>query len=123
MNQDSILRCLIEIIIVSLASFFILRLKNIYYSIICLSIIIVYLLIFILSQKIKANIIGIVILSEGGFINSILYLVQYKFFIKGEQFIYRIVYWEGLYGTIFGLIFFFLLSFISCFFILIINFY
>ena len=114
MNQDSILRCLIEIIIVSLASFFILRLKNIYYSIIGLSIIIVYLLIFILSQKIKANIIGIVILSEGGFINSILYLVQYKFFIKGEQFIYRIVSWEGLYGTIFGLIFLILASLISC---------
>ena len=114
MSQDSILRCLIEIIIVSFFSFIILKLNHIYYSIIGLLIIILYLLIFIISNKAKVNLHGILILCEGGLINSIQYLIQSKFFLKGEKFIYRIVSWEGLYGTIFCSLFLIVASFISC---------
>ena len=114
MKQDSILRCIIEIIMASVGSLIILKLKKIYYSLIGLSIIILYLLIHIFSHKAKENFTGILLLSEGGLLNSIQYIIQSKYFLKGEQFIYRIVSWEGLYGSIISFFFLILASFINC---------
>lgn len=116
MYQDSILRCLIEMLIVSFGSLIILKLKNtyVYYSLIGLSMIILYLIFFIISHKVKANSIGILILSEGGILNSIQYLIHSHFFIKGERYIYRIIAWEGLFGSIFSFIFLIIASIITC---------
>lgn len=114
MYQDSILRCLIELLLVSFGSLFILKVKNFYYSIIGLSIIIIYLLIFIISHKSKEDGTGNLLLLEGGLLDSIQYLIHSKFFIKGEQFIYRIVSWEGLYGSIFSFLILIIASVVSC---------
>ena len=114
MYQDSILRCLVELLIVSLGSLFLLKLKNYYYTIIGLSIIVLYLLLFIIFHKAKENGTGTLLLLEGGLSNSILYLIQSKFFFKGEHYIYRIVSWEGFYGSIFSLLILILASIISC---------
>lgn len=114
MYQDSIFRNLIEILVVSFGSIIIFRLNKCCYSIIGLSIIFLYLFLFIISHKLKANMVGILLLLDGGFINSIQYLIQSKFFIKGEQFIYRIVSWEGLFGSIFSILILIIVSFVSC---------
>ena len=114
MYQDSILRCIIEIIMVSVGSLYILKIKNIYYFLIGLSIIVLYLFIFFISNTVKTNINGIILLLEGGLINSIQYLVHSNFFLKGEQFIYRIVSWEGIFGSIFSLLILVISINISC---------
>ena len=114
MNQDSILRCLIEIIIASFGSLIILGIEKFYYAILGLSIIIIYLILCIIIRKGKVDITGILLLLEGGLINSIQYLIQSRFFIKGEQFIYRIVSWEALYGSIFSFLTLIIASAISC---------
>ena len=114
MYQDSILRCIFEILIISVGSKLILKSKNSFYSIAGLTMIILYLLIAICSKKVKENIIGILLFLEGGLMNSIQYLFQAKFFIKGEQFIYRIITWEGLYGTCFSFLTLILSSTIPC---------
>ena len=114
MHQDSILRNIIEIIMVSVGSLYILKIKNIYYLLIGLSIIVLYLFIFFVSHKIKANINGIILLLEGGLINALQYLVHSNFFLKGEQFIYRIVSWEGIFGSIFSFLILIISINISC---------
>lgn len=114
MNQDSILRCVFEILIISCGSKIILKLKIGFYSIIGLIIIILYLFMSFFTNKTKENVIGILLFLEGGFTNSIQYLIQARFFLKGEQYIYRIIAWEGLYGTLFSLFILVLSLIISC---------
>lgn len=114
MYQDSILRCLIEILMVSVGSLYILKIKNNYYFLIGLSIIVLYLFTFFASHKLKANINGILLLLEGGLLNAIQYLVHTNFFLKGEQFIYRIVSWEGIFGSIFSFLILIISINISC---------
>ena len=46
--------------------------------------------------------------------NSIQYLIQAKFFLKGEQYIFRIITWEGLYGTLFSLFTLIISLIVSC---------
>lgn len=114
MYQDSILRSIIELLLVCLGSLFLLKIKNYYYAIIGLSIIVLYLLIFIISHKANGNGTGTLLLLEGGLLNSIQYLIQSKYFYKGEHYIYRIVSWEGLYGSAFSLLILIIASIISC---------
>ena len=115
MYQDSIFRNIIEIIIITSGNLIILKIKNsTYYSIIGVIIIILYLLIFIITRQLKVDITGILLLVEGGVINSIQYIIQTKFFMKGEQFAFRVVSWEGIYGTIFSVLTLVIASFISC---------
>ena len=114
MYQDSILRCIIEILMVSVGSLHLLKIKNIYYLLVGLSIIVLYLFLFFVSHKLKANINGILLLLEGGLLNSIQYLVHSNFFLKGEQFIYRIISWEGIFGSIFSFLILVISINISC---------
>ncbi len=114
MHQDSIIRCIMEIVLISVGSLLLLKLKKLYHSIIGLSIVILYLLIYIFSDEAKENFTGILLLLEGGLMNSIQYLIQSKYFLKGEQFIYRIVSWEGLYGSAISFLFLILASVINC---------
>lgn len=114
MYQDSILRSIIELLLVCLGSLFLLKIKNYYYAIIGLSIIVLYLLIFIISHKANGNGTGTLLLLEGGLLDSIQYLIQSKFFYKGEHYIYRIVSWEGLYGSAFSLLILIIASIVSC---------
>ena len=114
MHQDSILRCIIEIIMVSVGSLYILKIKNIFYLLIGLIIIILYLFIIFISHKSKTNINGIILLLEGGLMDSIQYLVHSNFFIKGEQFIYRVISWEGIFGSIFSFLILIITINVSC---------
>ena len=115
MHHDSISRNLIELLIIILGNHIILKLrKSFYYSIVGLVIIIIYLLIFIIAKNVKDNFTGSLLLIEGGLMNSIQYLMQSKFFLKGEQFIYRVVSWEGIYGTIFSFLTVIIASVIEC---------
>ncbi len=114
MKQDSILRCVFEMLIISCGSKIILKLKIGFYSIAGIIIIFLYLIMSFCTKQAKENVIGILLFLEGGFLNSIQYLIQARFFLKGEQYIYRIIAWEGLYGTLFSLFTLFLSLIISC---------
>ena len=114
MNQDSILRCVFEMLIISCGSKLILKLKIGFYSLSGIIIIFLYLIISFCTQKTKENVIGILLFLEGGLANSIQYLIQAKFFLKGEQYIYRIITWEGLYGTLFSLFTLIISLIVSC---------
>jgi hypothetical protein len=116
MYHDSIFRSIAELSIITLGNFMIIKLKKsvYYYSIVGLVIIIIYLLIFVITRSLKGNIAGTLLLVEGGILNSIQYIIQCKFFTKGEQYVYRIVSWEGLFGAIFSFLTLIITSLISC---------
>ena len=72
------------------------------------------MLIYCVSSKIKGNPLGIFLLTEGGILDSIQLLIQIKYFSKGELYIHRIIFWEGVYGSIFSILTLISLPFIAC---------
>lgn len=117
MHQESIIRCLIELVLLSIGSKYCLNAKisNILlYLSIGILMIVIYIILYFLYPIIKEQYFGFLLFGEGAVLTCAQYLLHVKFFQKGELYILRIVSWEGIFGTIFSAILVFASIYLEC---------